>query len=69
MDISKISIALNSPAFWAVAGTAIYNVLEALAPVLPPNWTPYISAALLIIAAVLHPKEVKTALMATPPRA
>lgn len=60
-NISKLGIALQSPAFWAIAGLAIYNILAYLAPGLTGPLQDIVNIILMVLAAYLHPAEVQKA--------
>lgn len=60
-NISKLEIALSSPAFWSIVGLAVYNVLAFLVPQLTGPLQDGVNIVLMVLAAYLHPSEVKAA--------
>lgn len=60
-NISKLEIALQSPAFWAIVGLAAYNILAYLAPGLTGPLQDAVNIVLMVLAAYLHPVEVQKA--------
>lgn len=60
-NISKIEIALQSPAFWSIVGLALYNILALLVPQLSGHLQDAVNIVLMILAAYLHPAEVQKA--------
>lgn len=60
-NISKISIAFRSPAFYSILGLAVYNILAYFAPQLTGPLQDIVNIVLMVLAMYLHPSEVKTA--------
>ena len=59
--MTKLQIALRSPAFWSIIGLFVYSGLESIAPQFGGNFGLFIQAVLVLLAAILHPQEVHTA--------
>lgn len=60
-NISKIEIALQSPAFWSIVLLAVYNILALVVPQLTGHLQDVVNIILMLLAAYLHPAEVKAA--------
>lgn len=61
MNISKIEIALSSPAFWSLIGVFVYGGLEALAPGLGGTAGEIVQGALVVLAMFLHTGSIQKA--------
>lgn len=60
-NISKLEIAVKSPAFWSIVGLAVYNILAFLVPQLSGPLQDGVNIVLMVLAAYLHPAEVAAA--------
>lgn len=60
-NISKLEIALQSPAFWSIVLLAAYNILALIVPQLTGHVQDVVNIILMILAAYLHPQEVQKA--------
>ncbi len=60
-NLSKVEIALQSPAFWSIVGLAAYNILALLVPQLTGTPQEIANVVLIGLAAFLHPSEVQKA--------
>jgi hypothetical protein len=61
MNITKLQIAVSSPAFWAIVGLFAYNIIAYFQPSLTGNVQVGANVILSILAMYLHPAEVQTA--------
>lgn len=59
--MSKIEVALRSPAFWSMALLFIYHGLEGIAPSLSGGIGTFVQGLLALMALYFHPKEVQVA--------
>jgi hypothetical protein len=59
--MSKIEIALSSPAFWSFVGVIVVQILTALLPNLQGNIAIAAQVILSVLALYLHPKEIQVA--------
>ena len=59
--MSKISIALSSPAFWSFVGIVVIQILTALLPSLQGTVATIAQVILSVMVMYLHPKEIQTA--------
>lgn len=59
--ISKLTVALHSPAFWSLVGAFVVQGLTAILPQLHGTASNIVSLILLALSAYLHPSEVHTA--------
>lgn len=60
-NLSKIEIALSSPAFWSIVLLAVYNILALIVPQLTGHLQDVVNIILMVLTAYLHPTEVQKA--------
>lgn len=60
-NISKLKIALTSPAFYSLVALGVYNLLAFLVPQLDGTTQVIANGILMVLTMYLHPKEVQKA--------
>lgn len=60
-NISKLKIALTSPAFYSLLALGAYNLLAFLAPQLDGGFQVVVNTLLMLLTMYLHPQEVQKA--------
>ena len=60
MYLSKLEIAISSPAVWTLVAIFVFNGLQALAPILSGTAAEIVNAVLLVLTGFLHTSHVQS---------